>query len=216
MKYYYFPSTYKNMRRGGMVGKDWIVGKYHQMKHLWEKIKSIPGAIAGFFLDIKNRAVSSLEDMWNRFKNWLKKLGINIYTYGKPVMNSLKNAFTKAISVSYQILKRLGKMGVWITENILKILSKIMKNTGWSPVEIVLAIHFLRNPPTYAERQVIRGIRMLPNIVSATVQSLIDNYMFGGGSYLSYGAGKKRRGRFIKGSPEAKAYMTYLRSLRRN
>ncbi len=199
------------MYSGGRAGN-----KFYQPKLLWEKIKSIPGGFASFFIDIKNRAVYSVQDMWNRFKEWLRKMGINIYVYGKSAMETFKNVFIKVISVSYQILKILGKMGIWITEKILKILSKIMKNTGWSPVEIVLAIHFLKNPPTYAERQIIRGIRMLPNIVAATVQSLIDNYMFGGGYSNARIKKGRRRGRFVKGSPEAKAYMAYLRSLKRN
>ena len=70
---------------------------------------------------------------------------------------------------------------------------------------------------------------MLPNIGGAIVKTIMTAKTASaaaavvGLGYLGYGAiglgagiKRGRRGRFVKGSPEAKAYMAYLRSLRRN
>ena len=46
------------------------------IKTLWQKIKAFPGAVADFFRDAKNKTVTTIEGLWKRFKEWLRKLGI--------------------------------------------------------------------------------------------------------------------------------------------
>ena len=108
------------------------------------------------------------------------------------------------------------------TGEVLKVLSQCLGNIGWTPVQIALAINLIRNPPTFRQEVIMKIVELLPNIGAAIIQSLAAAKIIGAG-YLGYGAiglgagiKKRRRGRFVKGSPEAKAYMSYLRSLRRS
>lgn len=237
----YMKQKYGDAKNYGRAGKDWIVGKYRQLQNwyeprargtrifgtaalrlLWQKIKSIPGAIKGYFIDLKNRAVSTVKGMWNRFKEWMRNIGINIYAYGKVTLNIYKNYFGEAIVVGWQMLKELGRRGIVATGEVLKVLSQCLGNIGWTPVQIALAINLIRNPPTFKQEVIMKMVEMLPNIGGAIIQSLAAAKIIGAG-YLGYGAiglgagiKKRRRGRFVKGSPEAKAYMSYLRSLRRS
>ena len=237
----YMKQKYGDAKNYGRAGKDWILGKYQQAKNwyeprargtrifgtaaiklLWQKIKSIPGAIKGYFIDLKNRAVTTVKGMWNRFKEWMRNIGINIYAYGKVTLNIYKNYFGEAIVVGWQMLKELGRRGIVATGEVLKVLSQCLGNIGWTPVQIALAINLIRNPPTFKQEVIMKMVEMLPNIGAAIIQSLAAAKIIGAG-YLGYGAiglgagiKKRRRGRFVKGSPEAKAYMSYLRSLRRS
>lgn len=237
----YMKQKYGDAKNYGRAGKDWILGKYQQAKNwyvprargtrifgsaalrlLWQKIKSIPGAIKGYFIDLKNRAVTTVKGMWNRFKEWMRNIGVNIYAYGKATLNVYKKLFWEAIVVGWQMLKELGRRGIVATGEVLKVLSQCLGNIGWSPVQIALAINLIRNPPTFKQEVIMKMVEMLPNIGAAIIQSLAAAKIIGAG-YLGYGAiglgagiKKRRRGRFVKGSPEAKAYMSYLRSLRRS
>ena len=236
----YMKQKYGDAKNYGRAGKDWILGKYQQAKNwyeprargtrifgtaalklLWEKIKSVPGAIKGYFIDLKDRAVSSVKGMWNRFKEWMRNIGINIYAYGKATLDVYKNLFAEAVVVGWQMLMELGRRGIVATGEVLKVLSQCLGNIGWTPVQIALAINLIRNPPTFKQDVIMKMVEMLPNIGAAIIQSLAAAKIIGAG-YLGYGvvglgAGiKKRRGRFVKGSPEAKAYMSYLRSLKRS
>ena len=237
----YMKQKYGDAKNYGRAGKDWILGKYQQVKNwyeprargtrifgtaalrlLWEKIKSIPGAIKGYFIDLKNRTVTTVKGMWNRFKEWMRNIGVNIYAYGKATLNVYKKLFWEAIVVGWQMLKELGRRGIVATGEVLKVLSQCLGNIGWTPVQIALAINLIRNPPTFKQEVIMKMVEMLPNIGAAIIQSLAAAKIIGAG-YLGYGAvglgagiKKRRRGRFVKGSPEAKAYMSYLRSLRRS
>ena len=237
----YMKQKYGDAKNYGRAGKDWILGKYQQAKNwyeprargtrifgtaaiklLWQKIKSIPGAIKGYFIDLKNRAVTTVKGMWNRFKEWMRNIGINIYAYGMGTLNICKKYFGGAIVVGWQMLKELGRRGIVATGEVLKVLSQCLGNIGWTPVQIALAINLIRNPPTFKQEVIMKMVEMLPNIGAAIIQSLAAAKIIGAG-YLGYGAiglgagiKKRRRGRFVKGSPEAKAYMSYLRSLRRS
>ena len=159
--------------------------------------------------------------MWNRFKEWMRNIGVNIYAYGKATLDVYKKLFGEAIVVGWQILKEMGKKGIAATGEVLKVLSQCLGNIGWTPVQIALAINLIRNPPTFKQDVIMKMVEMLPNIGAAIIQSLAAAKIIGAG-YLGYGAVglgagiKRRRGRFVKGSPEAKAYMAYLRSLRRS
>ena len=246
----YMKQKYSNVKDQGRAGKDWILGKYQQAKDwyeprargtrifgtaaiklLWQKIKSVPGAIKGYFIDLKNRAVTSIQDMWNRFKEWMRNIGINIYAYGKATLDVYKNLFGEAVVVGWQFLKELGKKGIVASGEVLKVLSECLGNIGWTPVQIALAINLIRNPPTFRQDVIMKIVELLPNIGGAIAKAITAAKMASmigvgvpaiGKGYLGYGAiglgaGIKRRrsGRFVKGSPEAKAYMAYLRSLRR-
>lgn len=237
----YMKQKYGDAKNYGRAGKDWILGKYQQAKNwygpwargtrifgsaalrlLWQKIKSIPGAIKGYFIDLKNRAVTTVKGMWNRFKEWMRNIGVNIYAYGKATLDVYKKLFWEAIVVGWQMLKELGRRGIVATGEVLKVLSQCLGNIGWTPVQIALAINLIRNPPTFKQDVIMKIVEMLPNIGAAIIQSLAAAKIIGAG-YLGYGAiglgagiKKRRRGRFVKGSPEAKAYMSYLRSLRRS
>ena len=236
----YMKQKYGDAKNYGRAGKDWILGKYQQAKNwygpwtrgtrifgtaalrlLWQKIKSIPGAIKGYFIDLKNRAVTTVKGMWNRFKEWMRNIGVNIYAYGKATLDVYKKLFWEAIVVGWQMLKELGRRGIVATGEVLKVLSQCLGNIGWTPVQIALAINLIRNPPTFKQDVIMKMVEMLPNIGAAIIQSLAAAKIIGAG-YLGYGAVglgagiKKRRGRFVKGSPEAKAYMSYLRSLKRS
>ena len=244
----YMKQKYGDAKNYGRAGKDWILGKYQQAKNwyeprargtrifgtaalklLWEKIKSVPGAIKGYFIDVKNRAVTSVKGMWNRFKEWMRNIGINIYAYGKATLDVYKNLFAEAVVVGWQMLMELGRRGIVATGEVLKVLSECLRNIGWTPVQIALAINLIRHPPTFKQEVVMKMVEMLPNIGGAIVKTIMAAKTASaaaavvGLGYLGYGAvglgaGNKRRrsGRFVKGSPEAKAYMAYLRSLRRN
>ena len=247
----YMKQKYANIKDYGHAGKNWILGKYREfgdwyeprargtrifgtaaIKLLWQKIKSIPGAIKGYFIDLKNRAVTSVKDMWNRFKEWMRNIGVNIYAYGKATLDVYKKLFGEAIVVGWQILKEMGKKGIAATGEVLKLLSVCLGNIGWTPVQIALAINLIRNPPTFRQEVIMKIVELLPNIGGAIVKAITAAKMASmvgigvppvGKGYLGYGAvglgagiKRRRRGRFVKGSPEAKAYMAYLRSLRRS
>ena len=96
-------------------------------------------------------------------------------------------------------------------------------------MQIALAINLIRHPPTFKQEVIMKMVEMLPNIGGAIVKAIMvaktasEAAAVVGMGYLGYGAiglgaGIKRRGsgRVVKGSPEAKAYMAYLRSLRRS
>ena len=127
------------------------------------------------------------------------------------------------------MLKELGKKGIVATGEVLKVLSECLGNIVWTPVQIALAINLIRHPPTFKQEVIMKMVEMLPNIGGTIVKAMMAAKTASaaaavvGLGYLGYGAiglgaGIKRRrsGRFVKGSPEAKAYMAYLRSLRRN
>ena len=123
------------------------------------------------------------------------------------------------------MLKELGRRGIVATGEVLKLLSQCLGNIGWTPVQIALAINLIRNPPTFKQDVIMKMVEILPNIGGAIVNGIMTAKLaaVAGKGYLgcgvfNMGAGYRRRrsGRFVKGSPDAKAYMAYLRSLRRS
>lgn len=57
-----------------------------------------------------------------------------------------------------------------------------------------------------------KGLGMIDHPIAQTIADKAASLGYG---YIGYGRRRRRRGRFPKGSAEAKAYMAYLRSLRR-
>ena len=128
------------------------------------------------------------------------------------------------------MIKELWRTGIAITKDVISTIAETLRTIGWSPVQIVLAIQLLRNPYTFKQQLMMKGVEMLPDIGAAIIKSwrstnavAMPATVPAGKGYLgrgvfNMGAGykRRRRGRFVKGSPEAKAYMAYLRSLRRS
>ena len=207
--------------------------------NFWKKISGI----GNFFKNIKIRTVASVQGLWRRFKDYMRKIGINIYAYGKATLIVLRDTFYEAIGKGLGFAKSFAKSGLVLTDAILDSIASKLGKLGWKPMEIVSAIAFLIHPPSIGERMLGKLIDTIPGITSGLVKGataasgvgLLTGAVqgakaiagkglgYGGAGVFNMGVGyggvrvrKRRSKRFVKGSPEAKAYMAYLRSLRRS
>ena len=228
------------------AGKEWIKDKYDRFRNfrasrlnrlnLWrlskqaqikgwiksklEKLFSSPKikALGDYIRGTKIFAKATVKTAWTKIKNKIEKLGINIYAYGRATGEVLKDSIVDAIKVTFQIVKELSAAGITLTTEMIIALGKAFKESGWTAYQIAVAINLLRNPHTFQQEMALKAMDWAPAVGKLAVKGVAG---FLGGPMAAaaagYGGGKlKRKGRLRKGSPEAKAYMSYLRSLRRN
>lgn len=203
----------------------WRLGKQAQIKG-WLKTKldrlfNSPKmkALCNYIRGTKIFAKASVKTAWTKIKNKMEKLGINIYAYGRATGEVLKDSIVEAIKVAYDIIKDLAATGITLTSEIIIAIGKGLKESGWAPYQIAVATNLLRNPHTFQQEMALKAMDWVPAVGKLGVKGIAG---FLGGPIAAaaagYGGGKlkrKRKGRLRKGSPEAKAYMSYLRSLRR-
>lgn len=212
---------------------------------LWTKVKQSDfwkkiSRVGNFFKNVKIRTVAAVQSLWRKFKEYMRKIGINIYAYGRATLSVLRDTFYEAIGKGLGFAMSLAKTGLVVTDAVLDSIASKLGKIGWKPLEIIAATNLLKNPPSFGERMLTRLIDTLPGIASGLTQGasaasgfgLVSGIVkgakslrgtgYGGAGVFNMGVGygggvrKKRSTRFAKGSPEAKAYMAYLRSLRRS
>lgn len=222
--------------------KEWIKDKYARFRnfkssrlnrmYLWgldkkEKIMNSQKmkALCNYIRGTKIFAKASVKTAWNLIMDKMSKLGINIYAYGRATAEVLKDSIIEAVKVAYQILKDAASGVVVLTKEVINAIGKALKEVGWTASEIAIAINLIRNPYTFKQQLGMKAMDWVPSLVDIGVSGLLTAYgmpkipttLFKGKGAFNMGAGmkRKRRGRFVKGSPEAKAYMRHLRSMRR-
>lgn len=226
--------------------KEWIKDKYARLRnfkssrlnrmYLWgldkkEKFDKKVRALGEYVRGTKLFAVASIKTMKNAILRKLRSLGINIYAYGMGTAEVLGDSIVEAIKLAYQVLQDAGRGVINLTTEVIVAIGKAMKETGWTAVQVAVAINILRNPHTFKQQMITKAMDWVPRIADIGV-SAAKSYFTGipslptgkgwgagvfnmGAGYKRMGGRRRRRGRFVKGSPEAKAYMRYLRSLRR-
>lgn len=177
-----------------------------------------------------NNTKNFVVDKYNKVKGWFKskidaarekiasiKKALGQTWYGTKVMG-------KALGkVAIALLKQLGTAGLTVTTELVKSLGPVLGSAGWTPLMIAQGINLLRRPHSFWEMAALKGIETLPSLLSLAAKATIGAGIYGYGIYGYGKAGKKirrrpqrtKRGYLRKGSPEAKAHMAYLRSLRR-
>lgn len=196
MKYYYFPSTFFGFRGRGYYG-----GGYTGYGYM------VKGGSAGEIVDVKAVDPEKLKEVLPPGDKALLK---GTEETGSPTDMPKKN---------WDWWNILGKIGTAATEGVKGVASatgSFIKNTGWGAKDLMEAYNLYKNPVGALERIATTGIKILPKFFNP----------FGGGNYSSRRR-RRIRGRgvcnmlgcgrphLVKGSPEAKQYMAYLRSLRR-
>ena len=236
-----FSNGYSALKRRLSNLNQWRVKKQGDLwakvkqSNFWKKISKV----GNFFKDIKIRTVASVQGLWRKFKEYMRKIGINIYAYGKATLIVLRDTFYEAIGKGLGFAKSFAESGLKATDTILDSVASKLGKLGWQPLEIATSIAFLIHPPTMGERMLGRLIDTIPAITTGLVHGstagigMVAGLLqgakgatgkgFGGAGVFNMGVGyggvgvrKRRSTRFVKGSPEAKAYMAYLRSLRRS
>lgn len=196
--------------------KSYVMDKWGSMKNTakekWRKMMERLAAVKLKMREVTGKA-------WKGTKKKLGDWGRNAKIYAK--------AYT---IVLIETLKEIGVSGMQLTKSMLEELSGFMKKAGWTPVMIAAAINTLRHPPPMWMPIALRFIDTVPKLINAfgavtpvgAASSAISSVSKVVGTFAGSGMKRKPRrrysgkARFVKGSPEAKAYMRYLRSLRRS
>lgn len=201
-----------------------------KQSNLWKRISRV----GNFFKNIKIRTVAGVQSLWRKFKEYMRIIGINIYAYGRATLTVLRDTFYEAIGKGLGVAKSFAESGLKLTDAVLDSIATKLGKLGWQPLEIATSIAFLIHPPSMGERMLGKLIDTIPAITTGLVNGSTagiglfakavagKGFGYGGAGVFNMGVGygggvrKKRSTRFAKGSPEAKAYMAYLRSLRRS
>ena len=223
MRYYYFPSTFfnqgKGRRRGGALrGYGYMVAG--TLKGGVADVQKVdPVALAAALPPPEQNVLANMEatakpaelgdNRWSLWKLWN---GL------KTVVGDTWNGVKDVVGFAGDTLGRFG----------------------WTPLDVIGAINEYRRPPGAVERFATRFLNKAPELITSTgnaigsatsgVGNVVGNAVgtavgsatsSAGKSWNPFGwfrSGKgynKRRARFKKGSPEAKAYMARLRAMRR-
>ena len=237
------------------AGKKWLTGKYNAWKEwfkdkydrfrnfkssrlnriqLWgldkkEKFNKKMEEFSAYVRRSKYLAKASLKTLKNVILEKLRKLGINVYAYGRATAEVLGEAIINAAKLAYQIIKDAASGAFTLTSEMIVAIGKAMKETGWSALEVATATNLLRNPYTFKQQMALKAMDWVPTLADVAMSgvktwmgmpsfptTLLKAKGWGAGVFnMGAGMKRKRRGRFVKGSPEAKAYMRHLRSMRR-
>lgn len=178
--------------------KGWVKAKYNQLMNT-PQMKALCSYITG----TKIFAKASVKTAWNLIKEKMTKLGINIYAYGRATAEVLKDSIQDGIKMGKDFAKNLAEGGFNVTKELILTLGQVLKILGWSPLQIAIALCVVQSDCPLKDKLTYTGMDGMLKMV--------------GKGTFNMGAGMKRRrkGRFVKGSPEAKAYMRHLRSMRR-
>ena len=201
MKYYYFPSTFFGFRGRGYYG-----GGYTGYGYM------VAGSAGGEIVETK--------------KVDPKKLNKLLPPGDKELLEASEETGAPTVipKKSWSWWSTLGNVAKEGVKTLGSATGSFIKNTGWSAKDLIEAYNLYKNPVGALERLAGKAIETAPSFLK----------IFG----LGYKGGKMRRRKMrrkgcgmrglgvcnmmgcgrphlIKGSPEAKQYMAYLRSLRR-
>lgn len=171
--------------------KKWAKGKYEKLMNS-PKMKSLCNYIKSSKMFVRDTANSA----WEKVKGTMVSMGINIYAYGRATVEVLKETVMDAFKKGKEMAKDITKGGFEMTKETVLTLAQALRLLGWSPLQIAIGICAVKSTASLKDKLSYAGMDVVSKM---------------GGKGLM----RKRKGRFVKGSPEAKAYMSYLRSLRR-